>query len=121
MIPATTNGTISHGVCLTAMASPSRTGPRQAAGPRVQANRSQPAAAPISSGTNRKSVTPPTAYPVNTSRLTSTVASGASRRGSTAYSTSAPIAQAATSTQTAAWVVTPSASSGRYASKASAG
>ena len=83
-MPATTNGTISQGVCLTAMARPIRTGPRQAAGPRVQANRSQPAAAPISSGMNRKSVTPPTAYPVKTSRLTTTAASGASFRGSTA-------------------------------------
>ena len=32
-MPATRNGTISHGVCLTAMASPIRTGPRQAARP----------------------------------------------------------------------------------------
>ena len=68
---------------------------------------SQPAAAPTSSGMNRKSVTPPTAYPVNTSRLTTTAASGASFLGSTAYRTTAPSAQAATSVQTAAWVVTP--------------
>ena len=60
-IPATANGATSQGVCLTAMASPKRTGPRQAAGPRVAANRSQPTAAPTSSGTNRQSVTPPAA------------------------------------------------------------
>ena len=36
-------------------------GPRQAAGPRRSGERSQPTAAPISSGTNSVSVTPPTA------------------------------------------------------------
>ncbi len=60
-IPVTTNGTTSQGVCFTAIASPSRPGPRQAAGPRVWANRSHRTAAPTSSGTYRTSVMPPTA------------------------------------------------------------
>ena len=60
-MPPTTNGTISHGVCLTAMARPIRTGPRHAAGPRCTPNRSQATAAPTSNGTNSASVTPPAA------------------------------------------------------------
>ena len=58
---------------------------------------------------------------MNTSMLATTATSGASRRGSTANRITAPAAQAATSTQTAAWVVAPRASTGRYASKDSAG
>jgi hypothetical protein len=112
MIPASTNGATSQGVCLTAMARPSRMGPRHAAGPRVCPNRSQRTAAPASSGMNRKSVTPPTAYPAYMSMLTITATSGPSRRGSTANRITAPMAQAAMSTQMAACVLRPAASSG---------